>query len=203
MTKMISVLFFAIIVASALVYQTNVADAQQPAVITDKTQRGSQEIFEYYNPDDVHLAMAIIAAAVVGIFLYLARDIILRKKTEYEVKDFASKYDRTYEKYHSEWTTDDDAFFGERKESKEAKEFRQMLKESKLPNYYAVLGVSSNATQEEIKAKYRQLVKEYHPDKTKDEKTAEMFDEVTKAYEVLSDEERRKIYDKYYRASIG
>lgn len=203
MTKTVSALFFAILVVCIFIQQSHMAYAQQPPVVTDKSQQGSQEIFEYYNPQDVHIAMAIIAAAVGSIFLYLARDIILRKKSDYEKKDFASKHDRTYEKYHSEWTTEDEDFFGEKKESKEAKEFRKMLQESKLPNYYAVLGVASDATPEEIKVKYRKLVKEYHPDRTRDEKTAEMFDEVTKAYEVLSDAERRKIYDKYYRASIG
>jgi molecular chaperone DnaJ len=127
----------------------------------------------------------------------------LRRKTEYEEKDFESKQNRDYEKYHSEWTTEDDNIFGEKKETKEAKEFKKMLQESKFPNYYATLGVSPDADYEEIKAKYRQLVKEYHPDITKDEKTAEVLAEITKAYDVLSDEEKRKIYDKYYKASIG
>jgi molecular chaperone DnaJ len=177
------------------------AVAQQPPVVIEN--RGSQEIFEYYNPTDVHLAMVIIAAALVGVFLYLARDIILRKKTEYEKKEFASKQNRDYEKYHSEWTTDSDDIFEEKKESAEAKEFRKMLQDSKFPNYYAMLGVLPDASQSEIKAKYRQLVKKHHPDKTKDEKTAETLAEITKAYDVLSDEEKRKTYDKYYKASIG
>ncbi|HWP78152.1 MAG: DnaJ domain-containing protein [Thermoproteota archaeon] len=176
--------------------------AQQPAIIIE-AQRGSEEISEYYNPNDVRLAMIIIAAAVVALFLYLARDIILRKKTEYEKKEFASKQNRDYEKYHSEWNADDEDFFGEKKQTKEAQEFRKMLQESRLPNYYATLGVSNDATQEEIKAKFRQLAKEYHPDKTKNQKTSEIFAEITKAYEILSDEEKRKTYDKYFKASVG
>ncbi|MEO9310074.1 MAG: DnaJ domain-containing protein [Nitrososphaera sp.] len=176
--------------------------AQQPAIITE-AQRGSEEISEYYNPNDVRLAMIIIAAAVIALFLYLARDIILRRKTEYEKKEFASKQNRDYEKYHSEWNADAEDFFGEKKHSKEAQEFRKMLQESRLPNYYATLGISNNATQEEIKARFRQLAKEYHPDKTKDQKTSEIFAEITKAYEILSDEEKRKTYDKYFKASIG
>jgi len=184
-----------------LTHLTFIATAQQPQVVIEN--RGSQEIFEYYNPNEVHLTMAIIAAALVGVFLYLARDIILRKKTEYEKKEFASKQDRDYEKYHSEWTTDNDDIFEEKKETAEAKEFRKMLQDSKFPNYYAVLGVLPDASPDEIKAKYRKLVKEHHPDKTKDEKTAEVLAEITKAYDVLSDEEKKKIYDKYYKASIG
>jgi molecular chaperone DnaJ len=171
----------------------------QPAIITE-SPRGSEEISEYYNVNDVRLAMVIIAVAVIILFLYLARDIILRRKTEYEKVDLESKKNRDYEKYHSEWNADDEDFFGD-KRSKESEEFRKMVQDSKLPNYYSMLGVSSDATKHEIKTRYRQLVKEHHPDKTKDEKTAEILAEINKAYEILSDDEKRKTYDKYFRAS--
>lgn len=174
----------------------------QPAVITEQ-RRGSEEISEYYNVNDVRLAMIIIAVAVVILFLYLARDIILRRKTEYEKAELESKKNRDYEKYHSDWNADDGEFFGEKKKSKEAEEFRKMLQESRLPNYYSILGVPVDATSREIKAKFRQLVKEHHPDKTKDEKTAQTLAEINKAYEVLSDNEKRKAYDKYFKASVG
>lgn len=172
--------------------------AQQNGIITE--QRGSEEISEYYNVNDVRLAMALIAAAVGGVLLYLARDIILRKKTEYEKKEFASKQNRDYEKYHSDWNADDEDFIGSERKKGSA-EFRKMAQESSLPNYYDILGVSQEATLEEIKKRYRSLVKEYHPDRTRDEKTAEKFSEITNAYEVLSDEETRKSYDAYFRAS--
>jgi molecular chaperone DnaJ len=171
-------------------------------MILEKPQRGSEEISEYYNPEDVRLAMIGIAIAVVILFLYLARDIILRKKSDYEKKEFDSKKNRDYEKYHSEWNRDDEDYFGEKK-SKEAQEFRKLMQDSALPNYYGILGVPIEATLEEIKAKFRQLAKEYHPDKSKDEKSAEKFAEINKAYEILSDEETRKDYDKYYKASFG
>jgi len=171
-------------------------------VIMEKPQRGSEEISEYYNPEDVRLAMIGMAIAVIALFLYLARDIILRRKSDYEKKEFDSKKNRDYEKYHSEWNRDDEDYFGEKK-SKEAQEFRKMMQDSALPNYYGTLGISIDATHEEIKAKFRQLAKEYHPDKSKDEKSAEKFAEINKAYEVLSDEETRKDYDKYYKASFG
>lgn len=204
------VLFFVLLFSSINVFAipqialVTVAYAQEPSIITEAPQkiRGSEEISEYYDVNDVRLAMAIIAAAVIGVFLYLARDVILRKKSDYEKKDFASKQNRDYEKYHSEWTTESEDIFGEKK-SKDAEEFKKMLQESKFPNYYATLGVTPGATLHEIKAKFRQLVKEHHPDKTKDDKTAETLAEITKAYEVLSDEEKRKTYDKYFKASIG
>lgn len=174
---------------------------QQPTIL--EKPRGSEEISEYYNPEDVKLAMIGIAVAVVILFLYLARDTILRKKSEYEKKEFESKKDRDYEKYHSEWNTEDEDFFGERKKSKESQEFRKMMQDSSLPNYYHILGVSQDATQEEIKSKFRQLAKEHHPDRTKDQGSAERFAEINEAYDTLSDAETRAEYDKYYKASFG
>ncbi len=177
------------------------ASAQQPDA--SQMPRGSEEISEYYNVQDVRLALVILAAAVVGLFLYLARDIILRRKTGYEEKDLESKRNRDYEKYHSPWNEDEDDFISSTKKSKEAEEFRRQVQESKLPDYYTMLGVATDAGQKEIKARYRQLVKELHPDKSKDEKTAEKLAEISKAYKILSDAEKRKTYDAYYKASAG
>ena len=179
------------------------ADAQSQQDNSNQVARGSEEISEYYNVKDVRLALVIMAVAVIGLFLYLARDIILRRKTEYERKDLDSKRNRDYEKYHSPWNKDEDDFAYSAKKNKDAEEFRKQVQESKLPNYYAMLGVSNDADQKEIKARFRQLVKELHPDKTKDEGTAEKFAEISKAYKILSDSEKRKTYDAYYKASIG
>ena len=177
------------------------ASAQQP--VSNQATRGSEEISEYYNVEDVRLALVIMAVAVVGLFLYLARDIILRRKTGYEEKDLESKRNRDYEKYHSPWNEDEDDFVSSTKKSKESEEFRRQMQESKLPDYYAMLGVQNDAGQKEIKTRYRQLVKELHPDKSKDEKTAEKLAEISKAYKILSDVEKRKTYDAYYKASVG
>lgn len=63
-------------------------------------------------------------------------------------------------------------------------------------DYYKILGVDKNATQDEIKKAYRKLALKYHPDRNPDDKTAEeKFKEVTEAHEVLSDPEKRKKYD--------
>ncbi|TBR08869.1 MAG: J domain-containing protein [Candidatus Nitrosotenuis sp.] len=176
------------------------ASAQQQD--SPQTTRGSEEISEYYSVKDVRLALVIMAVAVVGLFLYLARDIILRRKTGYEEKDLDSKRNRDYEKYHSPWNEDEDDFIHSSKKSKDAEEFRKQVQESKLPNYYDMLGVPNDADQKQIKSRFRQLVKELHPDKSRDEKTAERLAEISKAYKILSDAEKRKTYDAYYKASI-
>ena len=68
-------------------------------------------------------------------------------------------------------------------------------------DYYAVLGVARTATVEEIRTAYRKLARQFHPDVNKDNGAPERFKQVTEAYEVLSDAERRQRYDMFGSAT--
>ena len=69
-------------------------------------------------------------------------------------------------------------------------------------DYYEVLGVSKNSSAEEIKSQYRKLALKFHPDKNKSPEAAEHFKEISEAYAVLSDSEKRAIYDQYGHAGV-
>ncbi|KAF3786360.1 Chaperone protein, partial [Nymphaea thermarum] len=69
-------------------------------------------------------------------------------------------------------------------------------------DYYSILGVSKNASKSEIKSAYRKLARSYHPDVNKEAGAEQKFKEISNAYEVLSDDEKRSLYDRYGEAGL-
>lgn len=70
-------------------------------------------------------------------------------------------------------------------------------------DYYETLGIGRSADEKEIKKAYRKLAKKYHPDTNPGDKHAEQkFKEVTEAYDVLGNPEKKKLYDRYGMAAF-
>src|ERR1051325_1463215 len=69
-------------------------------------------------------------------------------------------------------------------------------------DYYEVLGVARTASDDDIKKAYRRLALQYHPDRNQAPEATERFKEATEAYQVLSDSEKRSMYDRYGHAAF-
>jgi molecular chaperone DnaJ len=88
---------FSIFIISVIIFGT----LQTTYAQTDESNRNLK-----ISDEENTILFAGFAIAVIAIFLFLARDIILRRKTSYDKEDLESKKDRTYEKYHSDWGED-------------------------------------------------------------------------------------------------
>ena len=147
---------------------------------------------------DQILIFSISGIVIIGTVVFLARHSIVRKKTEYDTGEWKSKKNRDYEKYHSDWMSDEVNFERDGKKKLTDEEFRKSLLSNNLPNYYEILQIQKNTSQAEIKNQYRRLAKKWHPDREKSPNAERKMMQINMAYEVLSNPKRRKMYDQYF-----
>ena len=140
----------------------------------------------------------IATAIIIGVLIFLARGSLFRKKTEYDTGEWESKKNRDYEKYHSEWMSDEISFERKGKDKLSDEDFRKSLLSEDLPDYYVILQTETTASQNEIKSQFRKLAKKWHPDRKQSDDAEEKMAQINTAYEVLSDPKRRKIYDQHF-----
>ena len=154
--------------------------------------------YDTINESDQILIFSISGIVIVGMVIFLARHSIIRKKTEYDTGEWNSKKNRDYEKYHSEWMSDEVNFERDGKKKLTDEEFEKSLISNNLPNYYEILQIQKNTSQAEIKKQYRHLAKKWHPDREKSPDAERKMMQINMAYEVLSNPKRRKMYDQYF-----
>ena len=147
---------------------------------------------------DQMIVFAVATVIIISVLIFLARGSIFRKKTEYDTGEWESKKNRDYEKYHSEWMSDEISFERKGKNKLSDDEFRKSLLNENLSDYYAILQVQKNATQDEIKRQFRLLAKKWHPDKKQSNDAEKKMAQINMAYEVLSNSKRRKMNDQHF-----
>jgi len=144
------------------------------------------------------IVFAIAAAIIISVLIFLARGSIFRKKNEYDTGEWESKKNRDYEKYHSEWMSDEISFERKGKNKLSDEDFRKSLLSKDIPDYYAILQIQKTASQNEIKNQFRSLAKKWHPDRKQSDDAEKKMAQINMAYEVLSNTERRKMYDQHF-----
>jgi len=144
------------------------------------------------------IVFAIAAAIIISVLIFLARGSIFRKKNEYDTGEWESKKNRDYEKYHSEWMSDEISFERKGKNKLSDEDFRKSLLSKDIPDYYAILQIQKTASQNEIKNQFRSLAKKWHPDRKQSDDAEKKMAQINMAYEVLSDTKRRKMYDQHF-----
>ena len=153
---------------------------------------------ESLTESDQIIVFASASIIIVSVLIFLARHSIFRKKTAYDTGEWESKKNRDYEKYHSEWMSDEISFERKGKNKLSDDDFRKSLLSENIPDYYTILQIQKTASQDEIKSQFRQLAKKWHPDKRQGVDAEEKMAQINTAYEVLSNPKRRKMYDQHF-----
>ena len=153
---------------------------------------------ESLTESDQIIVFASATAIIISILIFLARGSIFRKKNEYDTGEWESKKNRDYEKYHSEWMSDEISFERKGKNKLSDEDFRKSLLSKNIPDYYAILQIQKTASQNEIKSQFRTLAKKWHPDRKQSDDAEKKMAQINMAYEVLSNTKRRKMFDQHF-----
>ena len=153
---------------------------------------------ESLTESDLIIVFTVAVSIIISVLIFLARGSIFKKKTEYDTGEWESKKNRDYEKYHSEWMSDEISFERKGKNKLSDEEFRKSVLSQNLPDYYTILHVQKDASQNEIKTQFRKLAKKWHPDRKQSDDAEKKMAQINMAYEVLSNPKRRKIYDQHF-----
>jgi len=153
---------------------------------------------ESLTESDQIIVFASASAIIISVLIFLARGSIFRKKNEYDTGEWESKKNRDYEKYHSEWMSDEISFERKGKNKLSDEDFRKSLLSKNIPDYYAILQIQKTASQNEIKNQFRSLAKKWHPDRKQSDDAEKKMAQINMAYEVLSNTKRRKMYDQHF-----
>jgi len=153
---------------------------------------------ESLTESDQIIVFASATAVIISVLIFLARGSIFRKKNEYDTGKWESKKNRDYEKYHSEWMSDEISFERKGKNKLSDEDFRKSLLNKNIPDYYVILQIQKTASQNEIKSQFRSLAKKWHPDRKQSDDAEKKMAQINMAYEVLSNTKRRKIYDQHF-----
>jgi len=153
---------------------------------------------ESLTESDQMIVFAIASVIIISVLIFLARGSIFRKKNEFDTGEWESKKNRDYEKYHSEWMSDEISFERKGKNKLSDEDFRKSLLSKNIPDYYAILQIQKTASQNEIKNQFRSLAKKWHPDRKQSDDAEKKMAQINMAYEVLSNTERRKMYDQHF-----
>ena len=153
---------------------------------------------ESLTESDQIIVFASAAAIIISVLIFLARGSIFRKKNEYDTGEWESKKNRDYEKYHSEWMSDEISFERKGKNKLSDEDFRKSLLSKNIPDYYAILQIQKTASQNEIKTQFRSLAKKWHPDRKQSDDAEKRMAQINMAYEILSNTKRRKMYDQHF-----
>ena len=153
---------------------------------------------ESLTESEMIIVFAVAASIIISVLIFLARGSIFSKKTEYDTGEWESQKNRDYEKYHSEWMSDEVNFERKGKNKLSDEDFRKSLVSKNLPDYYTILHVSKTANRDEIKSQFRKLAKKWHPDKKQGDDAEKKMARINMAYEILSNPKRRKMYDQHF-----